>query len=355
MSKLERKLTAVPIIIFVLLISACMPAVEPTPTPRPTSTPIPDAAPRNANVETLNAAQASLGEMDFGLAPLLLEKKTKLVLKDTPDGQITRMEYPVQPVDPTAWPSVDSFVSAYAIRETLLDSSQVSRVTLGEFGVSASVEGAAENVRHVAVWITFIDGSRATVDLTPLSTNFAPRHTPERMIVDNAQIDAEFADRRNGVDMNQLQPMLVVEQDGELYYLLAKVVVDYSNYEFWLQLYPVQPADPMSPMNLRPGISAGMQIERSEFDKLTQLLLDQGPDIFNDQPDLLKRTGRDDETMTAIMDENLYLLWHLMTKLEHEPPDPSLPTPTPVPTATPLPTPTPSPTATPKKMPLQTS
>ena len=155
--------------------------------------------------------------------------------------------------------------------------------------------------------------------------------------------------------MNQLQPMLVVEQNGQLYYLLAKVAVDYDKYEFLLRLYPVQPADPMRPMNLRPGISAGMQIDRSEFDRLTQLLLDQGPDIFSDQPDLLTRQGREDETLTKIMNDNLHLLWHLMTKLEHELPDPSLPTPTPVPTETPLPTATPVPTATPRKMPLQTS
>ncbi len=355
MSRLEKYLAIILTVIFALVLGACMPDSEPTPTPRPTATRIPDAAPRNANVETLNAAQATLGELNFGLAPLLLEKKTTLALKDTPDGQVIRMNYPAQPVDPTAWPAVDSFVSAYAIRETLLDSSQVSRVTLGEFGVPASVDGDTENVRHVAVWVTFVDGSRATVDLTPLSTNFAPRHTPERMIVDDAQVDAEFADRRNGVDMNQLQPMLVVEQDGELYYLLAKIGVDYNQYEFWLNLYPVEPADPMRPMNLRPGFSVGMEINRTEFDKLTQLLLDKGPDIFSDQPDLLTRVGRQNEAMTQIMDDNLHLLWHLMTKLEHEPPDPTLPTPTPVPTATPSPTPTPSPTSTPRKMPLQTS
>jgi hypothetical protein len=312
--------------------------------------------PRNDNVEALNSAQAAMDEINFGFAPLLLKNESRLVLESrSSDEEVVRLDYPEQPADPTHWETVDSFVAAYGVRRIMLNLSQVSRVALGNFGVAASLGDTSERINHFAAWITFTDGSRAVVDLTPLSTNFAARHTPDRMIVDNNQIETQFVDRREGVDLNEWQPMTVIEQDGELYYLLARVQVFYDRYKFSLRIHPVQPADPMEPLSLRPGAAAEVEINRDEFGALQDLVTNAGPTAFEQHPELLSRDGSTQQPLLAILDDHLHLLWHLIVKFEHEPPDASRATPTPLPTSTPLPTPTPTPTATPKKLPLMTS
>lgn len=339
----------------VILLVACSAEEEEIPTPpRPTSTRS-VIVPRNDNVEALNAAQAILDNLQFGLAPLLLEDETIIELHSSKKAQVARMHYPQQPVAPTEWLAVDSFVTAFAVRDALQDVSQVNRVALGHFYVPAPVGNHSETVEHIAAWITFMDGSRAIVDLTPLATNFAPRHAPEKMMVNQALIEETYAERRDGVDMNALQPMQILEEDGRMFYLLAKVEVTFDRYLFQLRLHPVQPADPMRAMNISPGNTVNVEIDRIEFEKLQGLLIDAGPDAFQEQPELLDRQGRRNEQLTALMDDNLHLLWHLITKFQHEPPDPSLPTPTPLPTSTPTPTPEPTPTATPQKLPLITS
>ncbi len=337
-----------------IILVACGAEPEETPTPTLTSTPFP-GPPRNENVEALNAAQAALDEQDFGFAPLLQDETARVILERTNGSEVARLAYPQQPADPSAWPSVDSFLSALAVRSFMIDLPQVIRVALGRFDAPASIDNAAENVEHVAAWITFDDGSRAIIDLSPLATNFAPRHIPDRMILDATEIEQIFVDRRTGVNLDRLQPMLVVEEEGRPYYLLAKVLVSFDRYTFALNLYPVEPADPITPMSLRPGTTAQLEINRDEFKALQELVEDAGPTVFNDQPQLLTRQGSTDETVTAVMDENLYLLWHLITKFEHELPDPTIPTSTPTITPTPSPTPTPTPTPTPKKLPLLTS
>lgn len=342
------------LLVGLVILNGCQAATATPPTPTATATPLP-RVPRNDNVETLNNAAAAVGDINFGLAPLLLEDGTTISIETAAGVQFAQMNYPLQPPDPLAWKSVDSFVLSVAVRQAVLKSAQVSRVALGQFGVSASVEDTAETVRHTAAWITFSDGTRAIVDLSPLSTDFAPRHIPEQMLVNPIEIDDEFARRRSSVNLNELQPMKVIEGQNQLLYLLAKVEVTYDQYRFKLYLHPVQIADPMRPMELSPGITAGVEIDRSEFSRLKQLLLDAGPDVFAEHPELLTRKGRANSTLTAAMDDNLPLLWHLITKFQHEAPDPNLPTPTPVPTATFTPTPTPSPTPTPRKLPLQIS
>ncbi|RMF00919.1 MAG: hypothetical protein D6768_11770, partial [Chloroflexi bacterium] len=323
------------------LLLACTASPELVPTPEPTATRVPPA-PRNENVEALNSAREAIGKFNFGLAPLLLQDETTIELRDSLGSQTAWMNYPVQSADPREWPGVDSFVLSYAVRKNLLNSVQVSRVTLGQIDVPASVENRAQIVQHTAVWVTFLDGSRAIVDLSPLSTNFAPRHIPNNMLVDNNELENTFAVRRGGVALDQLQPMAVVTEAGNLYYLLAQIAVNYDRYVFSLHLYPVQPADPMRPLEISPGVTASVEIARTDFLDLQQLLRDSGPAAFENHPELLLRRGRANKTLTQIMDDNLHLLWHLVTKFQHQLPDPSLPTPTPIPTATPTPSPTPT-------------
>jgi hypothetical protein len=344
------------VLLLVWIVAGCQYMAEeaPTATPTATRTPVPPR-PQNDNVTALNSAQAAVGEFHFGLAPQLEANTTRITVETSPNGEMARMVYERQPDDPTEWMGVDSFVLAYAVRETLASSSAVRRVMLGQFHVSASVGQEAFPVQHYAAWINFADGSQAIVDLSPLATNFAPRHLPEMMLTDPVEIEETYRQRQETTNLNQLQPLLVEEQNGQSYYLLAEIKISYHQYAFTLQLHPIQPADPMRPLELHPGVSAGVEIDRTDFAKLQTLVRQGGPEVFDAHPELLTRRGADNELLTELINEQLHLLWHLITKFEHTPPDPSRPTPTPVPTATPLPTPTPTPTATPRKLPLVTS
>ena len=337
-----------------VLLTACLAEPPEESPPTPTATNIP-AAPRNENVEALNAAQAALRDQKFGFAPLLMEDEAKIVIENNLGEERARLIYPEQPLDPAKWPSVDSFVSAYGVRQVMSTLPQVRRVTLGKFGVSASIGATAEKIEHYAAWSMFQDGTRAVIDMSPLSTNFAPRHAPDQMIPDDIEVENTFTERRTSVDLGQLQPMKVIQHEGEPYYLVAKVLVHYDRYEFSLRLYPVQIADPMRPMNLRPGVTADIEINRAEFEKLQTLAKEEGPAIFKNKPELLLRRGANNEPLMPLLDEELELMWHLVTKFEHQAPDPSVATPTPAPTDTPVPTATPEPTGTPRGLPLITS
>ncbi len=339
----------------VAVLTACSPELDQV-TPEPSPTPTrPQGVPHNENVEALNAARAALDRQDFGFAPLLQAEAAKIVLETINGVETAHLTYPQQPADPSDWPSVDSFVSAYSIRHVMTDMSQVTRVAIGHLNIPASIDNSAENIDHSAAWITFLDGSRAVIDLSPLATNFASRHIPDRMMVDSAEIEAIFEDRRTGVNLDRLQPMLVQTEDGQLYYSLAKVQVSFDRYTFSLYTHPLEPADPMVPMNIRPGVVAQIAINRDEFVTLQELALETGPTLFEDEPHLLDRQGSSDEIINEVLDDNLPLLWHLITKFEHQNPDATIPTPTPSITPTPIPSATPTPTATPKKMPLVTS
>lgn len=344
----------VTIFFVVTTVLACSPAPNPTPTAMPTPTERP-AIPRNDNVEALNSAQAAMSEIDFGFAPLLVEDGAKVILKNEMTGELARLTYPEQPADPTKWKTVDSFVSAYGTRFVLKTMPHVSRIALGSFGVPASVGSEAETIEHFATWITFSDRSRAVVDLTPLSTNFAARHTPDSMITEDIQIESMFADRRTGVNLNQWQPMAVVEQDNQLYYVLARVTVTFDDYTFALRIHPVKPADPMEPMQIRPGIIASVKVSRAEFAEFQAKLAQSAPSYFRDQPETLTIEGSPNQALTTVLDQNAELIWHLITKFEHQEPNPNMPTPTPSPSPTPSPTPTPTLTPTPRSLPLETS
>ncbi len=338
------------------MVLACTPQTdEATPTliPSPTRSQI---IPRNENVEALNAAQAALNEQKFGFAPLLQDNRATIILETINSVEVPRLNYPQQPVNPADWPNVDSFVSAYSVRQFMINMSQVNRVALGHLNIPASIDTTSKNIDHTAAWVTFLDGSRAIIDLSPLAANFASRHIPDRMIIDSVEIENTFADRRKGVNLDTLQPMLIQEDDtGQLYYLLAQVEVSFDRYVFSLYVHPVEPADPITSMSIRPGVVAQVDIKRTELEALQELAIDHGDMLFVDEPQLLIRQGSTSQEIDEILDNNLHLLWHLVTKFEHQDPNSDVPTPTPTVTPTPVPTSTPTPTATPRKLPLVTS
>jgi hypothetical protein len=331
-------------IILILLLS-CRPTPTPVPTPTPTPT-RPIGLSTNKNVKALNAVQAALNDLEFGFAPLLVQDETRVLIETKPEGEVARLVYPLQPADPAVWSTVDSFILACAVRNVLLDFPQVEHVALGSFDLSAPVDDLGDLVNHVAVWVTFTDYTQAIVDLSPLATNFAAQHEAESLIYAPSAIEEQFAIWRQGVFLNQLQPMKVVTEDGETYYLLAQVLVFYDHYEFSLRVHPVQTADPMRPLRLMPGALVSLEVDREDFEAMQELIAAEGPNVFRQRPELLTRQGNNNQTLDVILDEHFYLLWHLVTKMEHRLPDPDF-IPTPTPTFTPTPTPTPTPTATP--------
>lgn len=329
-----------------VLLLACTPEEPPPlPTPMPTAT-RPMAIPDNDNVEALNAAKAALGDFEFGFASLLEEDATRLVIEPGPLGEIARLAYPPQPENPAEWPAVDSFILAYAIQQSLIQSPQVHGVALGRFGVAAPLDDLQDRVDHVAVWARFADGSQAIVDFSPLASSFGSLHSATELLTDQNQIENQFAQWRQGVPLDLLQPMKVVSKQNNVYYLLAQVLVTPDRYHFSLRIHLTQTATPIRPLRLTRGSGAEVEIKRTDYEALRKLLLADGPTAFNQKPELLTRSGDPDAIMKAILDEQLPLLWHLITKLEHQ---------LLAPDATPVPTVTPTPTATRPALPQDTS
>jgi hypothetical protein len=330
----------------IALLPACAEEPPPlTPTALPTST-RPLVIPDNDNVEALNSARAALGKFEFGFASLLEEDATRIVIEPGPEGDTARLAYPLQPADPAEWPVVDSFILAYAVQQNLLQSPHVRGVALGRFGVAAPLNNLQDRVDHVAVWARFADGSQAIVDFSPLASSFGSLHSATELLTDPDQIAGQFAQWREGVLLNVLQPMKVVEKKGSVYYLLAQVLITPERYNFSLRVHLTQKATPIQPLRLTRGTMAAVEIKRADFEALRKLLLADGPEIFSQKPDLLNHNGDADPAMQAVLNENLPLLWHLITKLEHHLPPPD---------STPVPTVTPTPTATRPALPQDTS
>ncbi|MDX1521400.1 MAG: hypothetical protein R3264_07220 [Anaerolineae bacterium] len=340
---------AVIFLLIALLFSvACTSTPPPTPVPTATATEIPRRSSFNDNVDAMNAAQAALKEVEFGFAPLLEDDNTRLRLEDSSTGTVLRLAYPQQPEDPTQWTAVDSFVLAHATQRVLLTTGQVERVVLGELELAAPVADRGDIITHVAVWVTFVDGTQAVIDLSPLSTDFAAQHQASAFLGSIAAVEERFNLWRDGVFLNQLQPMKIVEEAGERYFIVAEAQAFPDRYQFSLRTHTVQVADPMQPLRLIQGTMATVELDRADFETVQQQIEADGPLAFNENPDLVSRLGSDSPILNQILDEHLSLLWHMVTKLEHEPPDPSelvpaTPTVTPTPTATPTPTPTPTP------------
>lgn len=285
--------------------------------PTPTETRPPVSIGRNRNAEALVAAKSTVGRSQYGFAPLLLLDETRLVITETATGdEVVEMRYPRQPADPTGWVSVDSFVLAYAVREQLVNSEAVVGATVGHFRVAALVDSQDEGLNHYAVWVDFDDGSGTVVDLTNLAPDFGAYHPPNRVLMYEADINEQFAQWQQGVLLNELQPLLVAQLSNDLYYLLTKVVILPDSYLFTLQAHLVQPASHTEQMRLTRGGRLELTVNRQDFAELQTLIADRGQDVFVEQPEMWQRYGDDGYDITNVLEGNLPLLWHLVTKFE---------------------------------------
>lgn len=287
--------------------------VEPT----PTATQQPVMIGHNRNADALVSAKLEVGKQDYGFAPLLLLDETRLIITNTVTGEdVVMLRYPPQPVDPTAWLSVDSFVLAYGVQQKLMGAEAVVNASIGQFEVAASVGDKNEQIDHFAVWVDFTDDSGTVVDLTPLAPDFGAYHQASS-ILSLTDTERKFTDWRTGVPLNSLQPLLVINFSDKVYYLLGKVLVSSDKYEFSLQAHLAQPASHTEPLSLTRGSRIDLNIDRADFAELQSLIQAEGETAFEQHPEMWQRYGDDGFDFTEVLEQNLNLLWHLVTKMEN--------------------------------------
>ncbi len=273
---------------------------------------------RNQNIESLTHAQATMGKFNYGFAPLLLLDKTRLMTTSINGSEGVMLRYPRQPVEPTKLLSVDSFVLAYATQHQLLTSPPVANVWVIKVALAAALENSDERLNHFIVLVNFTDNSETIVDLTPLSPNFGAYYPDGRVFMTRPDLESQFARWRDGVLLNELQPLLVVEREGESYYILTKVQAWPNRYDFSLRVHLVQKGTHTEPLRLTRGSSADISISRSDFHKVQANLQANGPNALSQQRDLWHQRGDHSAAMTQVLEEHLFLLWHLVTKLKLE-------------------------------------
>lgn len=355
-------------LLLIALVSACLPIQQSaeatvTPTATATATRVP-AAPNNRFVEALNQAQARLNDYEYGFAPLLMHDDTTIPFEFDPAfGEVARLAYPVQPANILDWETLDSFLFGHAAQVALLESPHVAQASLGSFRVAVPLDDFQNQVSHTAVWVRFSDGSQAIVDLTPLATNFGSTHSATELMSDPTQIEALFEERRRGVRLNQLQPLLVLKDGGSVYYLLTEIHAQPGGIiEIDLHAYSTQTATPIRPFRLTRGAVAQVTVNRAELELLQEELRAAGEDAFSERQNLIRILGDADVGLIQALEHHYYLLWHLVTKLDPSPAQGSggrsgaTPQVTFTPPPTPTITPTPLPSATPTRpsLPLQT-
>jgi hypothetical protein len=271
------------------------------------------------NMEALGNIPSTPADIPFGFAPLLLQPDSRVIILTQREAQTARLVYPQQAANPAEWLAADSFAVAYAVRQELRDKPQVSRVALGTFNVMASSTEFFDFIDHTAAWVTFEDRTRAVVDLTPLGVRFGAIHHPKNLNSTARAIERRFAARREGVDLNHLQPLKVIEHEGKLYYLLTKVLVYPDRYEFILQVHAIQPAGTGKPLRLLEGTRIVATLGRVGFEQTQALLQSTDLTSLGPQQNLLVYQGSQDPLLHTILREHLDLLAQLILKLESSP------------------------------------
>jgi hypothetical protein len=268
------------------------------------------------DAQILDRLPALFEDVDYGLAPLLLDEHTQVVVQNG----VAYLDYPDQPDDPRAWQSTECFGYAYTIRNEILSDERVSDVALGLVTLPSGL-GEGKRSYHVAAWVTFRDGHTIPVDLSPLAADpIGPRYDAGQLVSDQAELDDQFQRLRQGVNLNQARAMLVTRRDGRLYYLLVSVLVMDDEYQFTLYGHRIRPATGEHSLRFDSNAVVGLRFRRSAFHQVQPTVAGEGPNAFNAKPHLLTRQGDEDAALNAVLDEHLYLLWHLVTKFE-EPDD----------------------------------
>jgi len=286
-----------------LLLASCSQAAAPAE---------PQATLPEGDARILAQLQADLGDAAYGFAPLLLDDDTRVRIKD----DVIYLDYPDLPDDPRAWPVTECFISAYVVRDELLSDERVSDVALGRVVLPSGLEGGG-NRYHVVAWVTFEDDHTTTVDLTPLAADpIGPRYEPDQLVRDEAELDDQFQRMRRGLNLDRTRAMLVTRRDGNLYYLMVSVQIVDAEYQFVLYGHRVQPATRARSLQIDRSAVIALRFKRAAFHEVQSTVAEDGPGAFNARPHWLTRQGDEDPTLNAVLDEHLYLLWHLVVKFQ---------------------------------------
>jgi hypothetical protein len=229
---------------------------------------------------------------------------------------------------------MDCFAFAYAVRRHLLsefpDAVEDVALALAELPSTLGEDYTNLTAHHVYAWITFADtctcagaqaqckcGYVAALDLTPLAADAVnPHHAPIMLGNHAAGLDSQFETWRRRVPLRTAQPMHVVEKDGRLYCLMAAVNILDDEYQFTLRAYEIQPATSNRQLEFTCGALAGLRFKRADFAQVQAMVRDDGPTAFHKRSDLLIRKGDPEPDLAAVLDDHLFLFWHLVTKLQ---------------------------------------
>ncbi|MDM8527099.1 hypothetical protein QUF58_02700 [Anaerolineales bacterium HSG24] len=299
-------------------IESAPPRIEPTPTE-----PKQVVIGRNRNAEALMSAKSEVGRQSYGFAPFLLLDDTRIVVEndDNHDDhgnhdnqQRVMLRYPPQSADPTMWETVDSFILAYATQRELLPTEAVSEATVGQFKVSAPIGNDSQWLTHYAVWVDFVDNSGTVVDLTDLGPDFGAYHPISRELISSQNLEPQFSEWQSGVPYDMLQPLAIVTFSGQKYYLLGQLSTSANSYDYAIQAHQIKPASHTEPLRLLPGSRIELSINQADFAELQTLIQEHGSTVFEDKPEMWQRYGDDGAEFSEVLEQNLHLLWHMVTK-----------------------------------------
>ena len=180
--------------------------------------------------------------------------------------------------------------------------------------------------RHVVPWVIFADQGVLALDLTPLGAEFNPMHIPTKIYVgDEArdEIARQFEAYKTAVSLKQGVPMKVEERGGKTYYVMAAINVQEDEYQFLLQAYEIQPATEESPLEFLQGSLVAMRIVTDAFTEIQDQMRQEDPVVLRTKADLLVREGSRDPDLERVLNENLDILYYLITKVQLGPSMPS--------------------------------
>jgi hypothetical protein len=251
-------------------------------------------------------------DASYGLAPLLLDDDTRVLVQDG----VAYLDYPDQPAAPGDWPAIECFITAYAVRDQLLDNERVRDATLGRVTLDSGLQGGG-NRYHFVTQVTLADGSTTTIDLTPLAADqVGPRYDPDGLTRDAAQLDDQFQSMRQGVSLDKVRAMLTARRDGQLYYLLVSVLVLENEYQFTLYGHQMQPATRDRSLQITRSAILALRITRADLREVQTTLIKEGPGALAARSHWLTRQGDTHPALSTVLNEHLYLLWHLITKFD---------------------------------------
>jgi len=256
----------------------------------------------------LDAIAAELENVHYGYEPLLLHPNSKIVL----EGELPILRWPKQAQNQAQWLAAECFGFSYGVYEELRDAPGIESVALGHASLASRLgEDHQGNSNHVVAVVTHDDGRIENVDLTPLGIGENPQYNFDEIITDTSAIRMQFQHMREGIPINKIFPMKVVEKNGKNYYVMAGMIFydDGTGYEIQLRVYDFTPATETQTLQFHRGMIAGFI---GTFENHAELKRK----INENEPVDIHMRGDVDDDLKAIVDENMHLPKAIVNKLD---------------------------------------